>query len=226
MFVLFLASKSFEKIEAGIPFFQRHPVPSDYRSSLTIHFSPLAGRKRGCAAICPDGALTTGKLGGRSVGVSVEVVGSQAFLILDPSTSISRFILANTEELHEKISDLQARIGDLEEALTVAHAKSSTTPHPLLRDELLAIKTPLGAELVRRGGAFIDPKRADEPQNNAEEVIESFGTLKLGEGGVSTYYGTTVGSEFLFEVSCITLGSAGVNKAAIFICSPTPVRLG
>ncbi|KAG9031862.1 hypothetical protein FRB95_002135 [Tulasnella sp. JGI-2019a] len=127
-------------------------------------------KKRGCAAICPDGALTTGKLGGR-------------------------FILANTEELHEKIALLQGRIGELEEALTYAHASTSSSPHPLLREDLLAIKTPLGAELVGRSNDI----KLKASSSRDDEVVESFGTLKIGEGGVSTFYGTTVGSEFLFE---------------------------
>ncbi|PIL22526.1 transcription factor [Ganoderma sinense ZZ0214-1] len=65
--------------------------------------------KRGCAEICPDGALTGGKG--------------------------SRFILANTEQLHEKIKSMSQRIRALEDAL---HELQSG--HPLLREELLDIK--------------------------------------------------------------------------------------
>ncbi|KAH9854705.1 hypothetical protein C2E23DRAFT_817633 [Lenzites betulinus] len=65
--------------------------------------------KRGCAEICPDGALTGGKG--------------------------SRFILANTEQLHEKIKSMSGRIRELEDAL------GEVSPgHGLLRDELLLIK--------------------------------------------------------------------------------------
>ncbi|KAG8902476.1 hypothetical protein FRB99_004448, partial [Tulasnella sp. 403] len=127
-------------------------------------------RKRGCSAICPDGVLTTGKLGGR-------------------------FILANTEELHEKIASLQSRIADLEDALSVSHASQSTTTHHLLRPDLLALKTPLGAEIVGRGQV----PSSGEKSPSGEDMVESFGTLTIGEGGVATFYGSTVGSEFLFE---------------------------
>ncbi|OSD07208.1 hypothetical protein PYCCODRAFT_1463504 [Trametes coccinea BRFM310] len=65
--------------------------------------------KRGCAEICPDGALTGGKG--------------------------SRFILANTEQLHEKIKSMSGRIRELEDALHEARPG-----HPLLRDDLLSIK--------------------------------------------------------------------------------------
>ncbi|KIO25882.1 hypothetical protein M407DRAFT_24844 [Tulasnella calospora MUT 4182] len=131
--------------------------------------------------------LTTGKLGGR-------------------------FILANTEELHEKISELQGRITELEDALTVSHAAHSSHPHPLLRPDLLALKTPLGAELVGRGGSTQSPKQGQSPEPQ-EEVIESFGTLTIGEGGVSTFYGSTVGSEFLFEDEEDELGRASASDA-------------
>ncbi|KAI0354977.1 hypothetical protein OH77DRAFT_1404038 [Trametes cingulata] len=65
--------------------------------------------KRGCAEICPDGALTGGKG--------------------------SRFILANTEQLHEKIKSMSGRIRELEEALGEVQPG-----HSLLRDDLLLIK--------------------------------------------------------------------------------------
>ncbi|OBZ71228.1 putative transcriptional regulatory protein C1F7.11c [Grifola frondosa] len=70
--------------------------------------------KRGCAEICPEGALTGGKG--------------------------SRFILANTEQLHDKIKSMSKRIRELEEALHVIQSQHSTDPHPLLRPELLLIK--------------------------------------------------------------------------------------
>ena len=51
-------------------------------------------------------------------------------------------ILANTEELHEKIANLCSRIRDLESALGILQASVSTQPHPLLRDDLLQVKSP------------------------------------------------------------------------------------
>ncbi|KAI0770290.1 hypothetical protein C8Q74DRAFT_1274551 [Fomes fomentarius] len=65
--------------------------------------------KRGCAEICPDGSLTGGKG--------------------------SRFILANTEQLHDKIKSMSLRIRELEDALGELQ-----TGHPLLREDLLLIK--------------------------------------------------------------------------------------
>ncbi|KAH8104572.1 fungal-specific transcription factor domain-containing protein [Cristinia sonorae] len=70
--------------------------------------------KRGCAEICPDGALTGGKG--------------------------SRFILANTEQLHDKIKCMSERIRQLEEALHSLQSQLSPNEHPLLSQELLLIK--------------------------------------------------------------------------------------
>ncbi|KAI6041369.1 fungal-specific transcription factor domain-containing protein [Pisolithus marmoratus] len=73
--------------------------------------------KRGCAEICPDGALTSGKG--------------------------SRFILANTEQLHAKIIQMSDRIRQLEEALSSLQTEYTQEPHPLLHQDLLRIKNSL-----------------------------------------------------------------------------------
>ncbi|KAH8114646.1 hypothetical protein DFH11DRAFT_1483121, partial [Phellopilus nigrolimitatus] len=79
--------------------------------------------KRGCGGICPEGSLVSGRG--------------------------SRYILANTEQLHEKILQMSDRIRDLEEALSVTTAEhtlcapGSGFPHPLLKDDLLLIKSQL-----------------------------------------------------------------------------------
>ena len=54
---------------------------------------------------------------------------------------ITRFILANTEQLHEKIKDMSDRIRQLEDALQQAYSQLSQAPHPLLSENLLQIKT-------------------------------------------------------------------------------------
>ncbi|KAH9922800.1 uncharacterized protein BXZ73DRAFT_51319 [Epithele typhae] len=90
--------------------------------------------KRGCAEICPDGALTGGKG--------------------------SRFILANTEQLHEKIKSMSARIRELEDAL-----RDVQGGHPLLREELLLIKK--SADLFG-----VDPNQLQPPtaEGNGKHV--------------------------------------------------------
>ena len=80
-----------------------------------------------------------------------------------------RFVLANTEALHEKITQLSTRVRQLEDALQEAHNKTSLEAHPLLSDELLQIKRPLERE-----------SQEDSPQQGeaeAAEVIDAVGSL-------------------------------------------------
>ncbi|KAF9267292.1 hypothetical protein L218DRAFT_955171 [Marasmius fiardii PR-910] len=72
-------------------------------------------RKRGCSDICPEGALTSGRG--------------------------SRFILANTEQLHAKILQLSDRVRQLEDGLQILQANQSSERHPLLAPELLKVKS-------------------------------------------------------------------------------------
>jgi hypothetical protein len=53
----------------------------------------------------------------------------------------SRFILANTEQLHDKIVELSERVRQLEDALGDLQSKVSDASHPLLAPELLRLKT-------------------------------------------------------------------------------------
>ncbi|KAH7913978.1 fungal-specific transcription factor domain-containing protein, partial [Hygrophoropsis aurantiaca] len=92
--------------------------------------------KRGCAEICPDGALTSGKG--------------------------SRFILANTEQLHAKIIQMSDRIRQLEDALESVQAKCTNDPHPLLNQDLLRIKNAL--ELY---SSQVTPRCGDTPVDDS-----------------------------------------------------------
>jgi hypothetical protein len=56
----------------------------------------------------------------------------------------TRFILANTEQLHSKIHEMSERIRHLEEALEALHSQCSTESHPLLRPIYLGIKSTMG----------------------------------------------------------------------------------
>ncbi|CAE6532472.1 unnamed protein product [Rhizoctonia solani] len=130
--------------------------------------------KRGCSSICPDGQLTTGKG--------------------------NRFVLANTEELHEKIIQLQDRISSLEGALGTLQAAHSSQPHPLLREDLLELKAPLGTELApsqakRRRTEARDPVEVEQ----SPEVLDALGTLTIESEGRSVFYGGTAGAEFLLK---------------------------
>ncbi|PSS35348.1 hypothetical protein PHLCEN_2v1685 [Hermanssonia centrifuga] len=116
--------------------------------------------RRGCTTICPNGSLSAGQG--------------------------TRFILADTDQLHRKISEMSERIRQLEDALAIFQAGISSERHPLLRDELLSIK--FGPEVRRT----ID----DEHTRNAmSQSIDALGTLTIGEHGETKYIGRSGGSE-------------------------------
>ncbi|KIK58189.1 hypothetical protein GYMLUDRAFT_45397 [Collybiopsis luxurians FD-317 M1] len=142
---------------------------------------------RGCAAICPDGSLTAGKG--------------------------NRLVLANTEQLHERIEQLCSRIRELENALRAAQAQLSDEEHPLLRSELLGLKSPHAA--YPAGGPApqtsfvsvadnVDPSASVDtispPKKPEDEnLIDAFGTLSIRENGETHFLGQTARSEYLIR---------------------------
>ncbi|KAJ7511773.1 fungal-specific transcription factor domain-containing protein [Mycena galericulata] len=129
---------------------------------------------RGCGSICPDGQLTSGKG--------------------------NRLVLANTEELHERIENLCARIRELEDALRTLQETVSDRPHPLLRTDLLHLKTRPASDDASpssngSGSSYEVPERSEE-----ESFIDAFGTLTIGLHGESNFLGQTARSEYLFRV--------------------------
>ena len=135
-----------------------------------------------------------------------------------------RFILANTEALHEKITLLANRVRQLEDGLAEAHSHNSHTPHPLLSEDLLQIKRPLERERQ-------DVPQVDE-KPETEDTIDSLGSLcvrplsvwairltahsfpsSISNDGRSTFFGQTANSwVHLFSLplhvgtNCINIG--------------------
>ncbi|KAG6889814.1 hypothetical protein C0992_003929 [Termitomyces sp. T32_za158] len=101
--------------------------------------------KRGCGSLCPEGALTSGRG--------------------------SRFILANTEQLHEKIGVLSDRVRQLEDALQTLQATHSPHPHPLLTSDLLQIKTSQDLYITTQAQAQHFPS---EQQDSASDHLADF----------------------------------------------------
>jgi hypothetical protein len=103
----------------------------------------------------------------------------------------SRFVLASTQELHEKISELCQRVRDLEDALRTSHFQVSTERHPLLADDLLQIKSPLQREPPsNRNMPRCEAK--EEEQNG--EVVDAFGSLSINASGGAKYFGSIANS--------------------------------
>ncbi|KAG2754657.1 hypothetical protein P692DRAFT_20950168 [Suillus brevipes Sb2] len=100
----------------------------------------------------------------------------------------TRFVLADTEHLHRKIVEMGQRIRQLEDALSIFQSGVSEEVHPLLTEDLLSIK--FGPEA---------PKSSNDAAHESSNVpINSFGTLTIGGGGESKYFGLSAGAETLF----------------------------
>ncbi|GLB33705.1 putative fungal specific transcription factor [Lyophyllum shimeji] len=120
--------------------------------------------RRGCPSICPNGSLSSGQG--------------------------TRFVLADTAQLHAKIAEMGQRIRQLEDALAIFQSGVSSEPHPLLRDELLAIKFgPDVGQPVERKGLI---------RKSSVDSIDALGTLTIGDHGEVKYFGRSAGSEALF----------------------------
>lgn len=108
----------------------------------------------------------------------------------------SSFVLADTSQLHTKITEMGQRIRQLEDALAISHSGISNEPHPLLRDELLSIK--FGPE----NGTT---SRAPPSRDPSVESIDAFGTLTIFDRDLSKYFGRSAGSEVSVTVICLDI---------------------
>ena len=83
---------------------------------------------------------------------------------------MNRMVLANTEELHERIETLCIRIRLLEDALRTLQASVSTHPHPLLSNGLLLPPLPSDTRPVGESSPQ-QPLDIDEE----ETLLDAFG---------------------------------------------------
>ncbi|KAF8888044.1 fungal-specific transcription factor domain-containing protein [Infundibulicybe gibba] len=118
--------------------------------------------RRGCESICPCGILSAGQG--------------------------TRFILADTEQLHRKIAEMSHRIRQLEDALAILQSTVSGDRHPLLEDDLLKIK--FGAEALTS-----QHSSSNEEEEPSRRSIDALGTLTLDDAGEVKYFGRSAGSE-------------------------------
>lgn len=87
------------------------------------------------------------------------------------------FILANTEQLHEKIAVLSDRVRQLEDALQNLQATHSPHPHPLLTSELLQIKTSQDLYITTQAQAQHLPNQYQD--STSDHLADSTNALSL-----------------------------------------------
>jgi hypothetical protein len=83
------------------------------------------------------------------------------------------------------MAEMAHRIKQLEEALATLQSSISPDPHPLLRDELLTIKS-----APDKGRTLDDEGFGDD----INDTIDALGILTIGDQGAK-YYGPSAGTE-------------------------------
>ncbi|KAF7440022.1 hypothetical protein PC9H_000363 [Pleurotus ostreatus] len=115
--------------------------------------------KRGCAALCPNSTI--------------------------PPGDGSRFVLAATEHLRQKMAAMEARMHALEDALAIAQSSESSQPHPLLT-------VPFEDE-VEDEPSLLQPMNSEE----TAQASNQFGMLHMDpvDYGSARFFGPSGGSE-------------------------------
>ncbi|RPD64670.1 hypothetical protein L226DRAFT_528955 [Lentinus tigrinus ALCF2SS1-7] len=134
--------------------------------------------KRGCAALCPDGSLPTTK--GPKLKAAAEV-----------------------EELKDKIAQLEAALRQMQAAV-------SDEPHPLLQDSpgqqpsatpsssADSGASPPGSSAPSNSSASSQSPKEDT-SSEVDEMLDTFGTLTLGNRGEARFFGQTSRTEYLIH---------------------------
>lgn len=88
---------------------------------------------------------------------------------------------------------MSQRIRQLEDALEISHSSnssSSSQSHPLLREELLAIKRGIDVGTPNTKG-----HKHDHEDPPTDEELEALGTLSISDQGYSRFIGRSGGTE-------------------------------
>lgn len=115
------------------------------------------------------------------------------FQVHENTDQLHRFILADTDRLHKKITEMSDRIRQLEDALAILQSSTTRDMHPLLRPDLLGIKSglELHSAINHRAAGQPTPQDVDEQS----QQIDVPGTLNVRDDGAARFYGHSAGSE-------------------------------
>ena len=106
----------------------------------------------------------------------------------------TRLVLADSDKLRGKLAEMAKRIRQLEDALQIEHAGRSTSPHPLLSQDQLMIKT-------RIEGTGPTEESKDLPEE--EGLRQAFGVLALSEDNTVRWLGVSGSEVFPSSLSII-----------------------
>lgn len=117
---------------------------------------------------------------------------------------------------------MSQRIRQLEDALEISHSAASSNSHPLLREELLAIKRGVGPS-----PAAVAANSENEENNHlgaadddgTGDIEEAMGIMSISSRGFGRFIGRSGGSETLFLVSPSPLFLSRVLLTNTFLCS-------
>ena len=85
------------------------------------------------------------------------------------------------------------RIRQLEDALAMLQSSISRETHPLLRADLLGIKS--GLDLHSAINPNTGAPQTEQELDEESQSIDAFGTLAVRNDGAATFYGRSAGSE-------------------------------
>lgn len=95
---------------------------------------------------------------------------------------------------------MSERIRQLEDGLQLAHSAQSSQPHPLLSDNLLSVKNGV---LQQSRQSSPDDSSAHPEQGPESDILETFGTLRIGDDGATRFLGATAASEVMCHYALI-----------------------
>lgn len=100
-----------------------------------------------------------------------------------------KMLLADTEQLHEKIRVMSARIRSLEDALQTLHSRFTRQTHPLLTADQLNVKSTLEIPEVT------SPHRSPSEPQEVLAHTDAIGTLVDSNAGAPAFFGTSASAE-------------------------------
>lgn len=87
---------------------------------------------------------------------------------------------------------MSERIRQLEDGLQLAHSAQSSQQHPLLSENLLSIKNGVLQQSRQQ-----TPETIDSEQGPQSDILETFGTLRIGDDGSTRFLGPSAASEVI-----------------------------